>query len=466
MVEVVNSIGDVIMLICAVPIHFVSSILSRWTGAHIEELPDEVPSPPSRPDDRPEVPPTETIYGATRTRRGIQQNARDKSNTSKSAKRPTVGSRLPSERASHDIWYPSTAAYEDDDSPPNGPKGLPTPPSEDQLHMTRDAVDDEWRRYEAFPSAYPATPATRSTGLPPVLPEGFASLEGISEEVHDGLPRTTYNGFEHHEQGFQGSLKSQRESNPDSDVELSDGHKFAAGVFSSDDEMSVDGGEDEEEDDFNVTLATPYPLSRVQNFSSATTASMDRMTNISSALSTTDNGSPLRTRTNSEASTTLYTSDSSSVAGRKRALPPSADENAPARPVLERHSTAQGTIRGRAIPTRASSRPPLPIQRSSTQSSASGAENKDIPDDTSFGSKKRRVGTTSDARSQPIHRVTLRTNVEPPIRKPTPSATASRRAPAVPMAGRLRPTAFAKKNSESASSDSSTRRQGATSQGL
>jgi len=84
----------------------------------------------------------------------------------------------------------------------------------------------------------------------------------------------------------------------------------------------MDEDDEDEEDEFNVTLQTPFPVRQLhvpKEKASLTSTSSESLVSRSTILSTSDNGSDLRTRTNSVAST-MQTSDDSSVAGRKRRL--------------------------------------------------------------------------------------------------------------------------------------------------
>jgi len=250
----------------------------------------------------------------------------------------------------YEIWYPPSTSYET--PTPNTLSGLPTPPADNpppfdsspSYEVEADSADD-WRQYPAFPSAYPATPLPVPPRLPavdgnviapvPLRPGKNAAFSDIVEEPIETEAPPDLSGDDDlripmHQQDFQRSLPSARESlDPDSAADSSDDQYNTRGVQydrRTDDVIKIDEETDEDEDDFNVTLQTPFPKIRIHEAqkekSLLTSPSMESLNSQSTALSTTDNGSSLRTRTNSAASTTLSTSDASSMAGRKRRLPP------------------------------------------------------------------------------------------------------------------------------------------------
>ncbi|KAI0939848.1 hypothetical protein AcV5_001123 [Taiwanofungus camphoratus] len=253
----------------------------------------------------------------------------------------------------YEIWYPPSSSY---DIPVTNPlSGLPTPPNDKPPPFLSSTPagsemepEDEWRQYPPFPSAYPPTPLPVSAKLPtangssmmpmPTRQTNDTLFSDIAEEpINIDTPPGLSTGAEPsnallENQDFRGSLQPLREfANPDSADDSSDDQSSMHGIQSdgpidaamSTEDVTDDDGEDE--DDFDVTLRTPFPKVRqheaAKEKASLTSASMESLTSRSTALSTTDNGSSLRTRTNSEASTTHSVSDASSVAGRKRRLP-------------------------------------------------------------------------------------------------------------------------------------------------
>lgn len=191
---------------------------------------------------------------------------------------------------------------------------------------------EEWRKYPAFPSAYPPTPlVTTSRHLP---------TNSLSTSLQPPLEQEP-------EQDFRQSLLPPREPlNPSYAGDMSDKqHTFSFGIHSPsilstpsadrsnfDTEDSLDYNEDEE-DNFNITLRTPlHPMGSLrlelpsrQFLSLSSAISGISLPSRSSALTTLDMGS-LKTNSESESSPSSAirsnATDSSSVIGRKRAHAP------------------------------------------------------------------------------------------------------------------------------------------------
>ncbi|THH30338.1 hypothetical protein EUX98_g3855 [Antrodiella citrinella] len=332
--------------------------------------------------DPPILEPTETVHGAVRSRRRPLESAHARTNSGRpqlaasrfsSRDRAAQSSRSQTDKK-YEVWVPPQAAYDEEHLeliPPHRedlhplaaghrnsgddwrkyepfPSAYPATPlvSTSRLPSDRPARDSmvviseeprfdepgDWRQYEAFPSAYPATPLHKAAGLPPSGPPPPQShLDGVPEEASD--TEMSDNPLERDERDFQGSLERQREvlspnSASSSDLEDNPGAQRAGGE-AVEEGMDIDEsyGDDEDEDgdddeyDFDVTLRTPARMSRLENISKASSTLTDASTGLSTGLSTVDNGSPFRTRTNSDASTLLNGSDSSSVVGHKRPRP-------------------------------------------------------------------------------------------------------------------------------------------------
>ncbi|EIW61581.1 uncharacterized protein TRAVEDRAFT_63287 [Trametes versicolor FP-101664 SS1] len=358
--EGLSSIGDLLVLVASIPVQYVQNFYRRWTSSldppdvDVRSWHADAPPAGGRPtahrayvseangDPRP-APAREISTGSMRQTRSAT--------AASGASTPT-----------HQIWRPSAAAYADEASL-NPHSGLPTPPPNERQPPSSGVVD-EWRQYPAFPSAYPPTPLPASSRLPSVEPSILAprpvrpsQFTGIAEESDD---EDNYNPETR--QDFRQSLQLPREPrNPGSDGGLSD-ENHTKGVHhvqtpeqtdsrprtaSGDEEayeMSVDEADSdmdyEDEDDFDVTLRTPHPRKHGAPESMlsdddmltpppsaiAFTMSIDSQMSKSTTLSTTDNGSSLRTRADSLSSTALSSvHDTSSLAGRKRRLPRSED---------------------------------------------------------------------------------------------------------------------------------------------
>jgi len=238
--------------------------------------------------------------------------------------KPHAGGRRDGEGSSnHQIWYPPEGAYLDDDRDAQGAPAiqtsdLPQEPPELQTHV------DEWREYPPFPSAYPPTPIAMTSRLVPTSMAVPSSLYPSIEE-------------ENVQQDFHKSLLPPREPlNPSPAGDLSDEYNtfgippFIASqlpiVNDADDSMSTDGYEDE--DDFNITLRTP--LQPQGSFRSkprprlfVSPPSISSIASRSSALTTADNGSSLRTDQSSDSplSAPKQSMASLSVIGKKRSYP-------------------------------------------------------------------------------------------------------------------------------------------------
>ena len=188
---------------------------------------------------------------------------------------------------SHQIWYPPPFSYADNDNTaPRSVNGAADSHAiQSDIATMLEAArreQEQWRQYPAFPSAYPPTPvATSVSGLPTIPPP---HLSNILEDPS--------------QQSFRESLPPPSKSLGPS---LSDEH--IPGAQSNDSDPDSEDGEDE--DAFNVTLATPMVRTRIgvplqfdRAASIASTATSVRSR--STALSTTTHASSLRTQSSSE----------------------------------------------------------------------------------------------------------------------------------------------------------------------
>lgn len=194
----------------------------------------------------------------------------------------------------YQVWYPPTAKPTDEDggSGPLRPLALAVNVTEEVTTVAHQQVD-EWRQYPAFPSAYPPTPIAVTSKVPPTMsPSRFSPIE---EEPY--------------RQGFQKSLLPPRGPlDPSRACDLSDKTTFGISPFLSsqphdaDGSTSTDDYENEDEDDFNTTLKTPLqPQGSAKSrphlhlFVAPRSVSNSSVLSRSSAFTTLDNGSPLRT---------------------------------------------------------------------------------------------------------------------------------------------------------------------------
>lgn len=292
---------------------------------------------------------------------------------------------MPNGLYSHQIWHPPPPSYSDaDDETATGPIpniGRSRHDSEDLVllakmeEIARQQVD-EWRQYPPFPSAYPSTPiVTASSRLPnnPIRPPQ-RPLDTVLTEMSEDEPQ----------QDFRESLLLPRKPLNPSYVGLSDDYFTHPGVQIDrlvDDEMAVDIDsiiDDEEEDEFNITLRTPLPL-----LGSARSHIRDTdypISFVSSAVSKStastiaDRSSSLLSRSSSESSLSaamsmISSTDSSSVVGKKRPFPRNTAVSVKNKAQLINGTVARSTPRMRGIlkpparrlfPTRKVRREPVP----------------------------------------------------------------------------------------------------------
>lgn len=403
LVELTETFGDLVVLLCAIPWHILASLYHRvipWGRS--KPTSKEADPKPAAPVDKPTEVAKEqlksaesTEHGTARSRRRPLQDAQTRSRTSHTVKEAAAVANKPHkpvvDKAAHEIWYPPPPAY--DESPPNESTDL------------ADVTVDDWHQYEPFPAAYPATPLpTRKPLFVPEIPAP-PPLEGISEDQSYYYSYIAEESVQVEEQGFQESLRSPRET-PRSAGVLSDDDLRSPGTLGTDiedEEMDYEDDVEEEEDDFDVTLRTPA-IKRVQNMSNGTTSSMDRDSNTSTEFNTVYGGSPLRTRTNSEASATTSGSETTSLAGTKRPIS-SIQESRPLRQPLKERLPSSQTIRG----ARGTVRAPLSLGTARSSSSTHSRENRDkaaaavaaaAADDTSsLAPKRRRVALARDGQA-------------------------------------------------------------------
>ncbi|RPD66854.1 hypothetical protein L226DRAFT_556685 [Lentinus tigrinus ALCF2SS1-7] len=505
--DALASFGDLFVLVASIPVNYVLGFYRRWTSA----LDPPQADPQTWHRDATPVgnrPAVHRAFASESNGDARPPPARDVSTGSVPQTRSTIV-RSDASTPTHQIWHPPASAYTDEVSL-NPHSGLPTPPIEHQQRLQAAAASssngaDEWRQYPPFPSAYPPTPLPASSCLPSAEPAIVAprpvrpatQFSGIAEEEdEDGHNPET-------RQGFRRSLLLPREPrNPGSDGDLSD-ENHMKGVQQtntqhistthsqahdhtgngSETEMSVDedtrshthdGGEsgsdmDEDEDEYNTTLRTPSrrrtgrrpqdededdeeylddlmltPPSRMKP-----TFSIDSVATRSTGLSTTDNGSSLRTRTNSFASTDPSSiPDAPSLAGKKRRLPrryeeddvkfsvdvPSRKAAATGKPVSTAASRASSRSRTNTVGRRRGK-----VLQEETENAA--AED-DVPSDaSSSGVKRQRVPGGRIARPKP-----QRGDSQGTIRAPTTRVKSSATTrPAVARAPSARVAAAARK---------------------
>ncbi|KAI0751096.1 hypothetical protein C8Q80DRAFT_1098929 [Daedaleopsis nitida] len=469
--DALASFGDLFVLVASIPVnyllgfyrHWVLGFYRRWTSAL--DPPQADPQSWHQDDTHRTRPSAHRAYVSESNGDARPAPAQDASTGSVRQAHSTI-LRSDATTLSHQIWHPPASAYAED-LPLNPHSGLPTPPIErqQQFEAASPTGSDDWRQYPPFPSAYPPTPLPASSRLPsaepsivaprPVRPT--AQFADITEEDEDG----------HGRQDFRRSLLLPREPrNPGSDGDLSDenhmegvqttqieqSHDRQSSSHGSVTEMSVDeervhdntGSDegsamdgDEDEDMFNTTLRTP-PTRRHYRRQSVDLGedddddndylddlmltpprmrvaySIDSVATWSTGLSTTDNGSSLRTRTNSLVSIAPSSVlDTTPLAGKKRRVPPRYAEDDVKFSVEVPASKAAAT--GDSTHTRAASRASSrsrsgtvgrrrekTLQDTAESTTADDAEGEeDISDVSSSGAKRQRVAEGRVVRPKP-----------------------------------------------------------------
>ncbi|KAF8632317.1 hypothetical protein AX15_001940 [Amanita polypyramis BW_CC] len=236
----------------------------------------------------------------------------------------------------HEIWYPPPSAYEEDDGEYRNITQKLQGTSSTFTNSDASSVQqvDEWRQYPQFPAAYPPTPLVTLMRL--------SSKSGNSDDTtRAALPKID----DMSRQDFRQSLlPPSKTTDPGLDGALSD-EELNAGVHETKDDddratlIDPDASmgdsstlDEEEEDEFNVTLQTPIPAHvltktflHAPRMTSRTTslATTTSVGSRSTGLSTAENGSSLRTRTSLDSLSSAFISsgEDSPVIGKKRPLP-------------------------------------------------------------------------------------------------------------------------------------------------
>ncbi|KAI0068741.1 hypothetical protein BV25DRAFT_1817654 [Artomyces pyxidatus] len=367
--DFIHNVGDFILLVLSLPFH---GVWSWWHGSRsydgqiaLTEADSE--SIRSYGDDRLAASPAWSDASALPDDRVASgENLQHRSSATRQASEQLsrfYAPPRPSSSENHQIWYPppsSYAAAQDEDIRPDPVvSSITSSMSMPEPHIptigANNGAVDEWRLYPPFPSAYPPTPLRPSAGISMpepihptqfgIIPEHVGSAELDASDRRRDVETLQSKG---NEQDFGRSLLLPREPfNPGSDGSLSDdihmyGVREETRYIVSDDDADEQDDYETEEDDFDVTLRTPYklrssgavPMDRAQsNMSIVTVAtvasSATSAPSETTGLSTVDHASTLRTRTTSPSASSR--SDSSNVTGQKRPLPRSARHDAYAR---------------------------------------------------------------------------------------------------------------------------------------
>ncbi|RDB19929.1 hypothetical protein Hypma_012948 [Hypsizygus marmoreus] len=373
-------VGDILFVIVSLPIHFVV----MWWRNSVFYSDEVLDSETEAPEERPTTPTYASIavleVTAVATRESLplqfprkvssdkrqsDQNgrpsgkrSREPSETKHSAQEDDIGSRLhlngiPSDQRVHEVWYPPPTSYSDTEE--EQPSGLPRSDPPDEI--------DEWRRYPAFPSAYPPTPIVPSLST---LPTTTHTNSTYYQETRNTLVLSCI-GEDMPQQDFKGSLLPPRKPlNPGFVGGSSDEFSITGVQNNYLNGMSVDSdsADADEEDEFNITLGTPLaPAHLTTSYLGASVPLKREVSKASSAasqstaLTTAGGGSSLRTQSSSDSlsSGAVSISDFSSVLGRKRPLPldSTVDVKARVRIVERASNTATSrTLSGAKAPLR------------------------------------------------------------------------------------------------------------------
>lgn len=237
--------------------------------------------------------------------------------------------------AAYQIWCPPPPAYEEQHRRSRSSLGqsemanvstpnLVNPPSG---VVVNEPPDEDWRGYPPFPSAYPPTPLPASHSLPGAVPPGQDNSIGSPSSqitIFSSIPEDTLinrgQDFDvslqqAHEPASPGSSSCSSDENNSLRVHPSiDRFQLSGGVGSQDE--NEDAHMDDDDDDFDVTLRTPY-----RSFPSSASNASSSVASLPSALTTTDNASSLRTSSSSESTRSFHLSDSLHYVGQKRPYP-------------------------------------------------------------------------------------------------------------------------------------------------
>lgn len=329
--DVMLMVGDFLFALSTYPVH----VMSEWWINGFGYFHDRFSSENYSSDSTDEVNSSEVASSLLASFRQLPPNELALREDSHQMSRNSNGENPPARRvfnsdqakepmassSRHQIWYPPRSSDSDDDSAPLEADRTLRPI--ETSHVEQYQMDD-WRQYPAFPSAYPPTPIATKSKL---------VLTSKARLFYPPIPE------ESSREGFQKSLLPPREpSYPSRAGVLSDNYlisgisPFLAGQLANandaDDSNSTDGYENDDDDDFDVTLKTPLqPRGSARSrphprlFVSPPSVSVSSglfSPSPSSALTTVDNGSPLRTDTDSSFSHNIVPPP---IIGRKRPFP-------------------------------------------------------------------------------------------------------------------------------------------------
>lgn len=475
LLDTAHLIGDFVLILAAWPWHAAVGRYRRWRAPKVKE------------DFQSDS--TTTTEVLTRGIQATSSQVKSRPRSRTICENPTTAAEIKARlgvpppavpadsQSGHQIWYPPTPSYEDDEASLPQFRDASVPQLSVHIHSSSDSPlapslspDSEWRKYPDFPSAYPPTPVVqpknfRIVAPVPKRPSDVINFADISEEedssdsqMEDQKPTvTSITVKEETQPGFCKSLLQPRESlNPDSGKRLGDEDETMIGV-----QILVEGEDmmmsDEEDEEGNSTLRTPRALRKwsredmdmdgsdeenQDSFSFSTPQHMrlkpdllkprpDSMFSIQSgsswqskvtALSTDHDGSSLQTQ-GSESESSRPTSDTSSIAGRKRPLPQSRDSQATVRVRVRAPTMSRSSSSGDAQPFPKRGRGGRTTQARRPIKTDDEGREEDETDITSEASvvKKRKIIGSVDVGTRPRKQAASRLVSSVPVRKPVAS---------------------------------------------
>lgn len=220
---------------------------------------------------------------------------------------------------------------------------------------------EEWRQYPSFPSAYPPTPLTKQIQIvtTAAIHTSSKTYPSISEEpAQQGFRQSLLPPHNNSNPKYAGDLSDDNNNHgvqPDENEQIVISVLDVDGVSDLDESMDVED-EYESEDEFNITLRTPDPPLRILTSLGPPAASSNDLSPLSlptSALTTTGDGSSLRTPSTESSVASEAPVIPPTLAGHKRALQStSSTNNARLRP-------SRVAVRGTSVKVARSARSPI-----------------------------------------------------------------------------------------------------------
>ena len=450
--DTVASFGDLLILVASIPVNYVLGFYRRWWKAYDPPQAD----PKTWHRDSESVTPRPSAHRAYVSESNGPAPPAAKREVSDGSIKQTRSVIQPRSNAApangHQVWRPPPSAY-DDDVTVNPHSGLPTPPLERQqrkqlaggaIVAPKPVRAAQFSGFTEDSQQAGGQQGFRKSLLLPREPrdpgsDGDLSDDNNTKGVQPNSKQQTPNDFDEDEEGEEGA-------------EMNGDEITARAPWQDEDEEEYES--DMEDDVFNTTLATPGPRRRYQDDDDSEyeaylddtmltpppmkkAFSADSAATRSTALSTTDAGSSLRTTT----TRSMSSDGTSSLAGKKqRVTPKYAGDD-------DRFSVD--------VPARKASKPVAPGSRASTIGRTRGkalqapADADDVPEDDAASESRPRVVNGRTLRPKP-----QRGDSQGTIRAPSArgrgagtarGAAATARGGAARIAAKDRPKTVAKK---------------------